>query len=156
MGKGRRNRQRRRRQNDRFVESPDLDVLADAIEAIETPEEFSRLIAQRPDLIGDEMLSHLEEVGRVPNFEAVVAVFRNLVVDARKNPEMAWQKFEAALADAEARGKELGDSEREIEALIANGDHDGAIDLAEQTLPRAIDLGLGVLVGVLHDHLATA
>jgi CHAT domain-containing protein len=134
----------------------DIEALASAVEDLSSADEFDRLVRACPELIGREMEAHLEEVGRVPNFAGALEPFLNLVRSSRDDPVAGWEAFQRHLGEMERQAEQMQAGHAEVEALIEAGRFDDAIPKAEELLEMAIESGLGLVVGMLHEQLGAA
>jgi CHAT domain-containing protein/tetratricopeptide (TPR) repeat protein len=156
MGKGARIRAERRESASPFKGEPDIQNLVEAVEQVADAEAFVSLVERRPSLFGEEMARYLRAIAANEEVAAFVSVFVRLVDGARTEPAEAWAEFQNAMTEFDERGRELQPEVEEIAELLESGNHDEAIAYGEEVLTRALGLGQGFTVAVVHEHLATA
>ncbi len=156
MGKGARIRAERRESASPFKAEPDIQDLVEAVEQVADAEAFVSLVERRPSLFGEEMARYLRAMAANEEVAAFVSVFVRLVDGARTEPAGAWAEFQNAMNEFDERGRELQPEVEEIAELLESGKYDEAIAHGEEVLTRALGLGQGFTVAVVHEHLATA
>ena len=131
MGKGNRNRQRRR-------EAPDPGALLDRLFDIEERDFFLALVEEEPEILGEEVRTRLSQMAATPpglDFRP----WQRLLRAARRDPSAAWEVFSREMA----RYTEIAEKLVAVieEALEAERNHDStrAIKLAEKAIPEALE-----------------
>src|SRR5665811_187159 len=131
MGKGMRNRQRRR-------EAPDPGALLDRLFDIEERDVFLALVEEEPEMLGKKVRTQLSQMAATPP-GLVFRPWQRLLRAARRDPSAAWEVFSREMAHyTEIAGKLAAVIE---EALEAERNHDStrAIKLAEEAIPEALE-----------------
>jgi CHAT domain-containing protein/tetratricopeptide (TPR) repeat protein len=148
MGKGKRNRERRKR-----VIDPDQAL--EQLLAIETKEQFLAQVEDHPELIGDAVSRQLSRMSEAPYGDAFKR-WERLVSTARKDPAVAWDKHSETLARDNAIGEELGQVVDEVEEAERQQELERVIGLSEDNVPRAMDAGLPMIAAALEAFRAHA
>jgi CHAT domain-containing protein/tetratricopeptide (TPR) repeat protein len=148
MGKGKRNRRKRK---NAFDPAGALDQLLE----IDTKEEFLALIADRPELIGDPVSQRLNKMAAA-SYGDVFKRWERLVRAARQDPAAAWDEHAEALARDNATSEELGQVVEEIQEAERRQEPEHVIQLAESGVARAVAAELTPMVSILEASRAHA
>ena len=156
MGKGARIRAERRTPPPPSEGKPDIQDLVEAIESVADAKAFASLVERRPGLFGEEMALYLHAMAANEEVAAFVSVLVRLVEGASNEPAEAWTEFQGAMNEFDERGRELQPEVEGTARLLENGNYDEAIAYGEEVLDRALELGQGVTVAVVHELLTAA
>jgi CHAT domain-containing protein/tetratricopeptide (TPR) repeat protein len=148
MGKGKRNRARRKKLID-----PHQAV--EQLLELETKEQFLTRLAEHPELIGDPVSRQLSRMAAAP-YGDVFRRWERLVRAARQEPSAAWDEHTETLARDTATGEELGRVVEEIEEAECRREPERVIQLAEPAVARAAAAELTPMVSILEAFRAHA
>jgi CHAT domain-containing protein/tetratricopeptide (TPR) repeat protein len=148
MGKGKRNREKRK---NAFDPAEALDQLL----AIKTKEEFLASIFDRPALIGVPVLRKLTDMSTA-SYGDIFKRWERLVRAAQQNPDAAWDEHEKSLARDNATSEELGQVVEEIEEAARRQEPEQVIQLVESVIERAVKAELTPMVSILEASRASA
>ena len=131
MGKGERNRQRRRG-------APDPGALLDRLFDIEERDLFLALVEGEPEILGEKVGTRLSQMTAAPP-GLVFRPWQRLLNAARRDPSAAWEIFSREMAHHTEIAEKLAAVFED--ALRAERDHQPAraIDLAERAIPEALE-----------------
>lgn len=130
--------------------------LLEQLSDVQNQEQFLKLLGNRPELLGDEMLEHLDRISVVEDFRASIEILTRLLREARLDPVAAWRKYQGTLADTEPDGKQIEVVVKKLESLIREERWEEAVAIAPPALEEAQRLGLGMVAGILHSLLGIA
>jgi len=134
----------------------DIQTPLEALEPITSPQQFETLVTQQPSLFGQAVLDSLQQLEHDPNVVSFVSPLSDLVKGAQRRPAEAWLTFRTAMDEIEVQGREFEPVLEHLTDLMGSESYDDVIALGEEALPRALELGLGVVVGEIHALLADA
>jgi hypothetical protein len=148
MGKGKRNRERRKQ---RATEDPD-DVAALVGELLAATEEgqYLDLLRRRPALLSDEMLDHVAEMRDGVDFGVILELHRQLLLGSREDSRSAWRRFQEEGAALERRGQQLAPQLEVIELALSDGRLGDVIALSDAARPDFAAAGLSLAIGRMH------
>lgn len=135
---------------------PDAGTLVNHLEKIDDVEDFTRLLASHPQLLGKRVVNELLQLQEHEGFGVAFRAMADLVVDARQDPEQAWREYRSVMAKAEACAQSLEAIAGEIDAAVERRQHEDVIRLTEEALSDARENGLGLQVGIFHMQRAQA
>lgn len=139
------------------VESFDrsADLLEDLSE-VRDQAQFEALIAAKPELLGDELLSYVNRLNGVESYRGSIEVLVKLLDEARTDPALAWRRYEGTLTGREPVGREMEERIERLDRLIQEEKWGEAIAVATPVLEEAQRLGYGIVAGMVHTHLGIA
>ena len=145
MSKAARNRAKRREK----LLSRGREIVRDAVGELLQLEDFDtfmRLLARYPQLLERPALEEVADMAQAPGYGPLIAMGHRLLCAARIDPEVAWDAYERDRRAMDARGKELGAQEEEIDAAESAGDLPRVLEMIDCALPIAIEIGFGLSV----------
>lgn len=148
MGKGKRNREKRK---NTFDPAKALDQLLE----INTKEEFLALVASCPEAIGVPVSRKLSEM-TAASYGDIFKRWERLVRAAREDPAAAWEEHEKSLARDNATSEELGQVIEEIQEAERRQEPEQVIQLVESAIAKAVTSELTMLVSILEASRAFA
>ena len=146
MGKAARNRAKRKNQ---AAEEQQRDAAREAAGKILQLEDFAAfmdMLEQHPELLGKTALDELRRVAESPGYGPLIARALHLLEGARSDPQAAWEVFARAREATDTVGRDLAALQGEIDAARAAGELRRALELVEQALPLASEIGYGLSV----------
>lgn len=148
MGKGKRNREQRKKD----VDAPEtLELLLE----LETKEQFLALIAERPELIGDPVSRELSKMAAAP-YGAVFKRWERLISAARRDPASAWEEHEETLRSDNTLSEELGQVIEEVKEADSRQETERVIKIAEPAVEKALGADLTPMAAILEAFRAHA
>jgi CHAT domain-containing protein len=136
-------------------EEKKLGQLMSRLSDIDNAETFARFLEANPTAVSDEMLEYLQ-VGRTAAFEGSIGLVESLLLEARHDPQLAWQRYSEAVDHNRHRTPDLEGVQEQIDALLGQQEYDQIIDLVVEALPQVRLLGAGLFEGALRRHMAVA
>lgn len=156
MGKGARNRARRREEGAGPREGGLTEVLLEDLFGVEDAEGLRDLVARHPGLFDGAAGAELGELAFAPAYGSMFARLLEAVEAAAEDPNAGWAILEAARRDADETGLRLEQDLQTIEAAVERRDLDTAVALVAPALAEASRVGLGLVACLLHTHRALA
>lgn len=156
MGKGARNRAKRKKAAEEQQSNGLTEALLEELFAVEDPSGFAELLARRPELWGDQVEDQLHELAAVDGYGATFGHLAELLAGARTNLDHAWAKYERARRNADDLARQLERETSEIEAAAERREFDEVIALTDSAIPKANEAGLGMLACQLHSQRGLA
>jgi CHAT domain-containing protein len=148
MGKGKRNRDQRKR----FV---DPDQVIGLLLEVETQEQFLALVDDYPALLKDAVRRQLSEMVAAPP-GLVFKRWERLVADARRDPVAAWETHALTLAHDEEIGREIEREVEKIQEAERRREPARIVELAEPAVAMALEAELAPAVAILEAMRAHA
>lgn len=150
MGKGARNRQKRREANGAG------DLVGELLQ-VKTYEEFSELLSKRPELVGDPVLEILDNARQEAGGAGLAfEPWYELIRHAQDDPEDAWSIFDDVMKSQAEAGNELQAELDAINKALDEHRAEDAIEVADAALPKAVEANLAVYVGYFEGQRAKA
>lgn len=112
---------------------------------------FELFLGDHPELLGEEMLRHVDEMQADPIVGTTMTAQANLLHSAGENPRAAWETYERAIAASTEIGEELDRERIKIDAAIAEQRADDVIAIADAAIPRAHEAGLMLMVSLFYE-----
>lgn len=153
MGKGKRNKTKRKQRHAGARVAPSLDrrELASAVFGVDSCEQFRQLLANEPRILDDATIAALDAPQHAAGFALQFWRLQVLLREARTDPDGAWTRRQAWFEKAKEASVQMESQLRVARAAQERGSYDEAIGLAEAALPIAAQFGLGAIVLELHD-----
>lgn len=127
-----------------------------ALSAVKSLEDLLGLLRAQPWLTSDATLRELDGLAGAPEFGLAVARYRDLLAEARPDPEGAWARFSAWVDESERAAGKLEAVIARVEVLSATQRWDEAIQLASAHLVVAEEHGQAITVGFLRKVIGSA
>jgi CHAT domain-containing protein/tetratricopeptide (TPR) repeat protein len=153
MGKGARIREERRREQ--AVEAG-VEALFEAVGNAESGDELARVVEEKPELFGPEVLNRIDSDAGLPHGAPYFVALKRMLRLAPRDPQAAWQAYSESIAAVEEAVAALEPALEKLTALLEEGQYEEAIDHGEALIVHAQHAGLGVLVAETHGRLAAA
>ena len=147
MGKGARNRAKRRKeaaQGGRFrmVDNGLTEELLEELFGLEDAFGLKGLLERHPELLRGRAAKELAALAEANEYAVNFRQFRDLIEGARTDIDDAWARFDEARACSARRGEELDRATDEIDAAVEAGDAERVLVLTQPALEMARDAGL--------------
>ena len=147
MGKGARNRAKRREEAERGPRPPMIDnglteELLEELFGLEDAAALSALLARHPELQRGRAAKELEALAGANEYAVGFRQLRDLIQDFRTSPDAAWTRFDEARARTARLSDELAASTDEIDSAAEAGDFDRVLALIDPALDLAREAGL--------------
>jgi len=152
MGKAARNRARRREQAARDAQREAVRDAVVEVMQLDSVEAFTNMLARRPDLLGETAIEELRSLSEIPGYGPLVAIARQLLDGARDDPRTAWEEFARSRELSNAAGQDLAAFKEQIDLAQAAGELPRALELIDDALPVAREIGFGLALCELLAH----
>src|SRR5271166_731110 len=146
MGKAARNRARRAEEEELERERETTRDAVGELLQLEDYDAFQAFLARRPELLDEPALAEITRLTNVPGYGPLIARADRLLRASLGDPRTAWRTFACERIEADARAKELEAQEEQIDAAELAGDLPRALELIDDALPVAIEIGFGLSV----------
>jgi CHAT domain-containing protein/tetratricopeptide (TPR) repeat protein len=146
MGKAARNRTRRRNQAEQEQQREAARDAVGELLQLEDLAAFTDMLEQNPELLGATAIEELRRVAQSPGYGPLIARVLHLLEGARSDPHAAWEAFSRARELSDAAGRDLEVLQDEIDVARATGKLPHALELIEQALKLANEIGYGLSV----------
>jgi tetratricopeptide (TPR) repeat protein len=146
IGKAARNRARRQSQATQEQQREAARDAAGEILQLEDLATFTGLLARRPELLGDTAIEELRRVAQSPGYGPLIARALHLLEGARSDPKRAWDAFVRLREHSDTAGRDLEERAGKIDRAWTAGELPLALELIEQSLPVAREIGYGLSV----------
>jgi CHAT domain-containing protein/tetratricopeptide (TPR) repeat protein len=156
MGKGDRNRRKRRASVPKVSKALQVDEIVQELMQLESLEAFEELLAHQPSLLDPQVLAWFDQVAQDPHYGPLFASLAQLLTDARGDPADAWTTFDARKREATVNLERAERLQQEVQQAIDAREFDRVVRLADQAIPLAAAAGLGLAVASLEDHRGQA
>lgn len=156
MGKRSRNRKKQENAAVRASGVTGSEDLVEQLLGVRDVAGFVALVESRPELLGEIVAAHLDDLQGTPGIGPTFCPHCLLVREAREDPARAWHAFELRIAELEERWTELDSQVELVAAALEARRPDDAITLAQEALPKAIAAGHGYAIGILRCQGAKA
>jgi tetratricopeptide (TPR) repeat protein len=156
MGKGARNRQKRRASVRKASTGATADAIVQELLQLKNLREFMDFLRREPALRDPSLLAWFDQVAQDPHFGALFASLGRLLRDARSNSPRAWAAYDARRKRATEGAEQVERLQQEIQRALDAREFDEVIPLADQAIPLAAAAGLGLTVGSLENQRGQA
>lgn len=156
MGKGARNRRKRRVSARKASTAPNIDLIIQELMQLKNLGEFLDLLRRRPALRDPSLLAWFDRVAQDPHFGASFASLGRLLRDARSNPACAWVAYDARRKRAAEGAERVERLQKEIQQRLDAREFDAVLPLVDEAIPLAGAVGLGLTVGGLENQRGQA
>lgn len=156
MGKGARNRQKRRASVPKPSSGATADAIVQELLQLTSLREFMELRRRQPALRDPSLLAWFDRVAQDPHFGALFASLGRLLRDARSNPPRAWAAYDARRKRATQSAERVERLQQEIQQALDARKFDDVIPLVDEAIPLAGAAGLGLTVGSLENQRGQA
>jgi CHAT domain-containing protein/tetratricopeptide (TPR) repeat protein len=156
MGKGARNRRKRRATLPADSDNLAAEAVVEELLQLETLPAFEELLRRRESLRDPSVLAWIDGVAQDPVFGALFASLGGLLRDARTNPSRAWAAYDTRRKQAVENSERVQTLQQKIQQALDARQFDEVIPLAGEAIPLAAAAGLGLAVGMLENHRGQA
>jgi CHAT domain-containing protein len=156
VGKGARNRARRKKATQKAPTTGLTEPLLGQLFAVKDLAVWRDLLSKRPELLDRQVLDELRALGAHERYGAPFQHFADLLDRSRTNVEAAWDEYARARSHVDGLVRELAGVDKAIEAASKRRDFDEVLTLIEDAIPKASEAGLGMMVAHLQGQRGVA